>query len=98
MNKAIEPARTLKFTASAPLGLWEFDYVYMNSRQFTLRGYFPIDSINYSLEAGEFKADITLRIVQKQVDQGYNYYEGARSKYNALPGAGNKHSNHEIWY
>jgi len=99
VDNAIEPHRTLTITAKAPVGLWEFDYIYINSRLFTVRGLFPIESITYNIESGHINATIEVRIIQAMVDQGYSYYEGSKSKYDALPGSGNKHPDKsEKWY
>lgn len=74
VDRAIEPRRSLEMTAKAPLGLWPNRYVHINSRLFGIRGYFPITSVNYTVQNGVISCSMTLSIKQKQVEAGQRHF------------------------
>jgi len=75
INDAIRPTRTLEMGAKAPLGLWPNRFVFLSSRLFGIRGNFPIDIINYSIEGGNINVSLTLLIDQKHLNDGNSYYK-----------------------
>ena len=78
MDDGIRPARTLEMSGKAPLGLWPFRFVFVTSRLFGIRGQFPIDIVNYSIEGGNINVSLTLLIDQKHLDNGHSYYKSKK--------------------